>query len=153
RTINWGDDGHIQSISDNGHELSYKYNDVGERVVKRGPQGQTVYVNPYFTIRNGELGTKQIFAGSTRVASKLVKSNAEEKDRYFYHPDLLGNVNYVTDASGQLFEHHENFPFGETWVDEVSNQQRTPYLFAGKEFDEDTQLYDFGARSYDPHTS
>ncbi|UWP94031.1 RHS repeat-associated core domain-containing protein (plasmid) [Aliiroseovarius crassostreae] len=47
----------------------------------------------------------------------------------------------------------EYFPFGETWVEEHSNRQRTPYLFTGKELDEDVQLYYFGARYYDPRTS
>jgi RHS repeat-associated protein len=47
----------------------------------------------------------------------------------------------------------EYFPFGETWVEEHSNRQRTPYLFTGKELDEDTPLYYFGARYYDPRTS
>lgn len=35
----------------------------------------------------------------------------------------------------------------------ADNRQRTPYLFTGKELDEDTQLYYFGARYYDPRTS
>ncbi|MDY6930139.1 MAG: RHS repeat-associated core domain-containing protein, partial [Pseudomonadota bacterium] len=45
------------------------------------------------------------------------------------------------------------FPFGETWVEEHSNKQRTPYLFTAKELDEASQLYYFGARYYDPRTS
>ncbi|UWQ06666.1 RHS repeat-associated core domain-containing protein [Aliiroseovarius crassostreae] len=38
-------------------------------------------------------------------------------------------------------------------MEEHSNRQRTPYLFTGKELDEDVQLYYFGARYYDPRTS
>jgi len=59
----------------------------------------------------------------------------------------------VTDANGKLYEHMEYFPFGETWVDEHSNTLRTPYLFTGKEYDQETGLYYFGARYYDPRTS
>ncbi len=59
----------------------------------------------------------------------------------------------MTDIDGEVFQHVEYFPFGETWVEEHSNRQRTPYLFTGKELDEDTQLYYFGARYYDPRTS
>jgi RHS repeat-associated protein len=76
-----------------------------------------------------------------------------EKDVYYFHADHLGSSNYVTDTDGELFQHTEFFPFGETWVDESSNQQRTPYLYGGKELDEDTGLYYFGARYYDPRTS
>ncbi len=59
----------------------------------------------------------------------------------------------MTDIEGEVFQHVEYFPFGETWVEEHSNRQRTPYLFTGKKLDEDTQLYYFGARYYDPRTS
>ena len=59
----------------------------------------------------------------------------------------------MTDASGKVYEHLEYFPFGETWVEENSNTQRTPYLFTAKELDEETGLYYFGARYYDPRTS
>ena len=163
RNIVWDEENRIQSIFDNGQEKTYKYNDTGERVIKKGPQGETVYVNQYFTIRNKEIGTKHIFAGTTRVVSKLMKQDKPganpqgqtplEKDLYFYHPDHLGSSNYITDTNGSLYQHLEYFPFGETWVEEASNTQRTPYLFTGKELDPETGLYYFGARYYDPRTS
>ncbi|HET9495728.1 MAG TPA: SpvB/TcaC N-terminal domain-containing protein [Chloroflexia bacterium] len=155
RDIVWDEENRIQSIADNGHQLTYKYNHGGTRVIKRGPQGETVYVNPYFVVRNGQIGTKHVYMGKTRVVSKLMKRDmqTEEGDRYFFHPDHLGSSNYVTDATGHLYEHLEYFPFGETWVEEASNTQRTPYLYTSKEMDEETGLYDFGARYYDPRTS
>jgi len=155
RTIVWDEENRMQSVSDNGHEETYKYNADGTRVIKRGPQGETVYVNPFFTVRNKAIGTKNVYVGNTRLVSKLARQSdqTEERDRYFYHPDHLGSSNYVTDASGQVYEHLEYFPFGETWVQESSNTQRTPYLFTAKELDEETGLYDYGARYYDPRTS
>ena len=38
-------------------------------------------------------------------------------------------------------------------MEENSNTQRTPFLFTAKELDEETGLYYFGARYYDPRTS
>jgi RHS repeat-associated protein len=164
QNIVWDDEYRIRSIFENGQEMTYKYNDQGERVIKRGPQGETVYVNQYYTIRNRTVGTKHIWAGDTRLASKLVKQPRSatattdgdapiEKDLYFYHADREGNSGYVTDNRGKLYQHTEYFPFGEIWLQEKSNTQRTPYLFAGKELDEETGLYYFGARYYDPQTS
>jgi len=72
---------------------------------------------------------------------------------YFYHPDHLGTTSYVTDASGEVYQHLEYFAFGETFVDEHSNTDVIPYLFNGKELDEETGLYYYGARYYDPRTS
>ena len=163
RTITWDDENRIQNIADNGQTKDYKYDDQGQRMIKRGPQGETVYVNQFFTDRPGANGTKHVYAGTTRIASKLLRQDVPnsnpngntpfEKDLFFYHPDHIGSTNYVTDLNGKLYEHLEYFPFGEAWVEENSNQQRTPYLFSAKELDEETGLYYFGARYYDPRTS
>ncbi|GGB25045.1 SpvB/TcaC N-terminal domain-containing protein [Puia dinghuensis] len=72
---------------------------------------------------------------------------------YFYHPDHLGSTSYVTDGSGEVYQHLEYFAFGETFVDEHSNTDVIPYLFNGKELDEETGLYYYGARYYNPRTS
>ena len=80
-------------------------------------------------------------------------SPASDDLLYFYHPDHLGSTSYVTDATGEVYQHLEYFAFGETFVEEHSNTERTPYLFSGKELDEETGLYYFGARYYDPRTS
>jgi RHS repeat-associated protein len=163
RTIAWDDENRMQSLFDNGHEKTYKYDDSGQRVIKRGPQGETAYVSQFFTMRNREIGTKHVFVGTTRLVSKLVKQDKPganpggtqplEKDQYYFHADHIGSSNYVTDANGEIYQHTEYFPGGETWVDESSNKQRTPYRFSGKELDEETGLYYYGSRYYDPRTT
>ena len=79
--------------------------------------------------------------------------NVTESFRYFFHPDHLGSTSFVTDATGEVYQHLEYFAFGETFVEEHSNTHRTPYLFNGKELDDETGLYYYGARYYDPRTS
>jgi RHS repeat-associated protein len=79
--------------------------------------------------------------------------NLSEAFRYFFHPDHLGSTSYVTDASGEVFQHLEYMAFGETFVEEHSNTDRTPYLFSGKELDEETGLYYFNSRYQDPRSS
>ncbi|HEX8096170.1 RHS repeat domain-containing protein, partial [Jatrophihabitans sp.] len=159
RSIVWDEENRIQSISDNGNQQQYKYDDTGQRVIKRSPKEETDYVNQFFTVRsNGSIGTKHVFIGTTRVASKLVKDKAYEKDSFYFHTDQLSSTNYVTDSGGKLYEHLEYFPSGESWVEEKSNSQQNPgfntaYQFSGKELDEETQLYYFGARYYDPRTA
>jgi RHS repeat-associated protein len=72
---------------------------------------------------------------------------------YFYHPDHLGSTAYVTDAAGDVYEHTGYFPHGETWIDQANSSEALPYLFTGKELDQETGLYYFGARYYDPQTA
>lgn len=151
----------------NGHTMRYIYNDAGERVFKTGPQGETAYVSQFYSVRNREVGSKHIFIGTGRIATKMVKGQENaasgkgngkgnivyEKDIYYYHPDHLGSSTFISAADGELYQHLENFPFGETWVEESSSTQRTPYHFTAKELDEETGLYYFGGRYYDPRTS
>ncbi len=169
RTIIWNEENRVQEIDNNGQKTYFLYDDAGERVIKRGQHGETVYINRFYAIRNGELGTKHVFAGETRVLSKLVKtpptntSNTTgtkttstttplEKDQFFYHGDHLGSSNMITDAYGAVYQHLEYFPYGESWIEEGGSYGgNTPgYKFTGKELDPETGLYYFGARYYDP---
>jgi RHS repeat-associated protein len=61
----------------------------------------------------------------------------------------------VTDANGEVSQHVEYVPFGEVFIEELSSSAKlnTPFLFNSKELDEETGLYYYGARYYDPKTS
>jgi len=170
RTIDWDEEDRVRQIADQGRTTYFVYDDQGERVIKRGAQGETVYVNKFFIVRNRGVATKHVYAGSTRVASRMMHgrkkvtgadTTPEETDLetglpnflYIYHQDHLGSSNFVTDRKGKVYQHLAYFPFGETWVEQVNNKQRTPNLFTAKELDEEIKLYYYGARYYDPRIS
>jgi RHS repeat-associated protein len=69
---------------------------------------------------------------------------------YFYHRDHLGSTGFVTASDAELYSHVQYFPSGEPWVDQRANTERLPYLLTDKELDQETGLYYFGARYYDP---
>ncbi len=52
-----------------------------------------------------------------------------------------------------MVQHIEYVPFGEVFIEERNNTWNTPYLFNGKELDEETGLYYYGARYYNPRIS
>ncbi|MXO32550.1 RHS repeat-associated core domain-containing protein [Apibacter sp. B2912] len=52
-----------------------------------------------------------------------------------------------------MVQHVEYVPFGEVFIEERNNSWNTPYLFNGKELDEETGLYYYGARYYNPRES
>ena len=155
RDIVWDEENRIQAIFDNDKETNFKYNDAGERILKQSDEGYTAYVNQHYTERNGEQGTKHVFVGTERIASKVIVDFGPGNDEvYFFHPNHLGSTHYVTTGGGEIHEHLEYFPFGETWVEEWADKETTrPYKFTGKELDEETGLYYYGARYYDPRTS
>ena len=74
----------------------------------------------------------------------------EEKSLYYYHSDHLGSTSYVTDRDGRVSQFVAYLPFGESLYEQHSNTKDMPYLFNGKERDEETGLYYYGARYYDP---
>ena len=73
--------------------------------------------------------------------------------QFYYHPDHLGSSNYITNLDGEVSQHIEYVPFGEVFIEERNNTWNTPYLFNAKEFDEETGLYYYGARYYEPRLS
>ena len=76
--------------------------------------------------------------------------DAYEKLQFYYHPDHLGSSSYITNLDGEVVQHIEYVPFGEVFIEERNSIWNTPYLFNAKEFDEETGLYYYGARYYDP---
>ena len=81
--------------------------------------------------------------------------NAEQREkRYYYHSDHLGSAQFVTDWRGKQYEHIEYTPYGELWIEEVAaGLNKLPFRFTGKEMDEETGLYYYGARYLDPKYS
>ncbi len=200
RSIVWDEDDRITSISDNGRTTDFVYDDAGQRTIKRGPRGETVYAFPTWVVRSGTIGTSHVFVGSTRVASHVwpgrshleppgddalggmlgnwwehrsdagfahardtemnphyrvgshtpMSGRPETQFLYFYHPDHLGSTEFVTDTDGELYEHAQYFPSGETWVRQGDNADRLPWLFTSQELDAETGLYYLNARYYDP---
>ena len=75
-------------------------------------------------------------------------TNTEEI--FFYHSDHLGSTSYITDAKANITQFDAYLPYGELLVDEHSSSEEMPYKFNGKELDEETGLYYYGARYYAP---
>ncbi|GHT17505.1 hypothetical protein FACS189429_1740 [Bacteroidia bacterium] len=73
--------------------------------------------------------------------------------QYYYHSDHLGSTSLITNLDGEVVQHIEYVPFGEVFIEERNNKWNTPYLFNAKELDEETGLYYYGARYYDPRVS
>jgi len=153
RRLFWDEEDRLVKTLDSRSETVYAYDASGERVVKRGPYGEAVYVNGYYAVRNGAIESKQIFAGNTRVATKMA-NKGKDQGTYYYHGDHLASSNVVTTRTGVVHEYLDYFPYGETWVHEkATTGESMPYKFTSKELDPETGLYYFGARYYEPRVS
>ena len=151
RTVTWDAEDRVTSVADEGGTTRYKYDDEDRLAIERGPEGETAFVNRFYTVHNGTVFWKHFWAGTERIATKREMPEDEfEHMLYFLHKDLLGSTNFVTDENGLVFEYLEYFPSGETWVMEHSDIYRVPYLYSGGYYDEFRELYNFWPRWYEP---
>lgn len=73
---------------------------------------------------------------------------------YYYHSDQIGSSNVITDRSGNVIQQHEYKAYGGDRYT-LNNAAGHPeynstYLFTSQAFDDDTGLYFYGSRYYDP---
>ena len=135
----------IQSIKDNYKTFDIPYN--GE--------DNNDYVNGQgFCCDDGTPEAAQAKAMTRAASDGNFKPNDEyEKMQFYYHPDHLGSSSYITNLDGEVSQHIEYVPFGEVFIEERNNTWNTPYLFNAKDFDEETGMYYYGARYYEPRLS
>ena len=74
---------------------------------------------------------------------------------WFIHTDHLGSSTLVSDGNGSISQQIEYLPYGEVFLEKQASGSTyaTPYKFNGKELDEETGLYYYGARYMNPRLS
>lgn len=82
-----------------------------------------------------------------------IANDTTREETYYFHSDHLGSTSYITDDKGNITQYDAYLPYGELLVDEHSSSEELPYKFNGKELDEETGLYYYGARFFDPRIS
>ena len=82
-----------------------------------------------------------------------IANDTTKEETFFYHSDHLGSTSYITDDHAKITQYDAYLPYGELLVDEHSSSEDLPYKFNGKQFDEETGLYYYGARYLNPMTS
>ena len=82
-----------------------------------------------------------------------IPNDTTKEETFFYHSDHLGSTSYITDDKANITQYDAYLPYGELLVDEHSSSEEMPYKFNGKEFDEETGLYYYGARYMNPVAS
>ena len=82
-----------------------------------------------------------------------IPNDTTKEETFFYHSDHLGSTSYITDDHANITQYDAYLPYGELLVDEHSSSEEMPYKFNGKQFDEETGLYYYGARYLNPMAS
>ena len=125
-----------------------KYKELGKKV----PQAYRVYVEDTFLPCDAVIA--RIFSKEMTHTDNQCDNEEQKVKRYYYHSDHLGSAQFVTDWKGRQYEHIEYTPYGELWIEEVAaGLDKLPFRFTGKELDEETGLYYYGARYLGPKYS
>ncbi|UTC75805.1 RHS repeat-associated core domain-containing protein [Treponema sp. OMZ 792] len=171
RDYTWNERNLLIKSDDKLNTVIYRYGDDGQRALKFTQQSnsETLYFNNFYSVHqvahepNHEHGlrvSKHIFVGNSRLVTAMTHADnngdttEQTEKRYYYHADHLQSAQFITNARGEQYEHIEYTPYGELWIEETApGIDKLPFRFTGKELDEETGLYYYGARYLDPKYS
>lgn len=126
-----------------GNSVSYVYAADGKKL-------QTVHTINGTTTTTDYVGN-MIYENGT-LKRILVDGGYYENGEYcFYIQDHLGNNRVVAKQDGSVVQSSEYYPYGMAFAESTSTDAQ-PYKYNGKELDikGGLNLYDYGARHYDP---
>jgi RHS repeat-associated protein len=133
--------------------ITYTYDPAGRRIAK-AVDGTTAVKYVYDGAQciaeydgNNNLLRKYIFGPGIDEPVSMIDvehSNAT----YYYHFDALGSVVALTNSSGSTVEVYEYSVYGQVAASDANNPNR--FMFTGRESDQETGLYYYRARYYNP---
>jgi RHS repeat-associated protein len=127
---------------------TYVYDGDGDRVKKASGSSGILY---WRDVRGqvlsesdltGAMQANYIFFGNQRIARRDIITGVD----HYYFSNHLGSTNVITDATGNVTEQSDYYPYGGEII--VSGSDTNHFKFTGKERDIESGLDDFGARHY-----
>jgi RHS repeat-associated protein len=129
---------------------TYAYDSEGRRVQKQVAGGTTTQYcyNSRGQIlaeyENGSLARWYVYGPGIDEPICMIRADGTI---YYYHFDGLGSVAGMSDATGNLAERYSYDAFGEP---NRASALGNPYMFTGREYDQESGLYYYRARHYQP---
>lgn len=126
-----------------GNSVSYMYAADGRKL-------QTVHTINGATTTTDYAGN-MIYENGTLKRILVDGGYYENDEYYFYIQDHLGNNRVVSEQDGTVVQTNDYYPYGMTFAESTATDTQ-PYKYNGKELDikGGLNLYDYGARHYDP---
>jgi len=130
------------------HSASYTYDPFSRRTAKTVGGVTTKYLHDGDQVIMEYDGAGQVLRryvyGPGIDQPVCMKTTASA---YYYHYDGMGSVIALSGGSGNMLERYAYSPYGK--VNQESNLGN-PYRYTGREYDNETELYYYRARHYDP---
>jgi RHS repeat-associated protein len=152
-------DKRLTSTSGNGHSAQFVYDGLG-RCVKRTIDTTQVTVFTYDGWKpmlewdgTGTFGAWNIYGFG---ADEILQRHSTAYGDQIYHPDAMGNVQFLLDASGNGIEKYTYDVFGQPTITDWAGTVRTTsaygnrFMFTGREYLSTLGIYDYRNRAYHP---
>jgi len=129
---------------------TYKYDALGRRIEKRDTDGA---ISRY--VYDGQNMVAE-YDGSNNIVANYIQSLGIDRpismyrggEMYWYHKDALGSIYQMTDEDETVVRTYDYSAFG-TIISETGSLIN-PFTYTAREYDEDSGLYYYRARYYDP---
>ncbi len=136
-----------------------KYDGMGRRLLKENKNDKTQYVYnsldqiAEYNLKNPQY-TNYYRGNNNQIISKQDFPSGSNGQQTWFHYDALDSVVGLTKQNGQSDKNYRYDDFGKI-IPENGNftDPHNHYTYTGQEWDENTNLYEFYSRAYDPVTS
>ena len=144
----------LARVSTNNQPITaFGYGGDGSRIWKQAGTNLQVWIGNTYEEKQGKQ-LCQIFAGTRRIATydsaNSLQTGTNFTTLYYYHGDHLGSSSLLTDHAGNRVEHYEYSAFGRENFNDPAQSFAISQRFTGQVLDEETGLYLYGPRYYDP---
>lgn len=136
------------TASGGGQNSSYQYDAFGRRISKT-VDGLTTYF-----VYDGDQVIEEHDASGSLTASYIYGTGIDEvltmnrnAQTYYYFYDGLSSVTDITNVNGEVVESYSYDVYG---LPNQTSQIGNRFYFTGREFDEETGIYHYRARTYSP---
>ena len=133
-----------------GATANYRYDGLGRRIEKSVNGAVTQYVYDGLDTllefgANGALTARYAYGG---VDQPLSMERGGES--YYYHADHQRSIRLLTDSNGSVVNSYSYDSYGRRLA--VEEVVANPFTYTGREYDDESGLYHYRARYYDPQT-
>ena len=134
-------------------QIHYQYDAQGNRIVKTVGKSQRIYLGDYEVYNEGGKTSETVHVMDDKARIATIDTSTEYPKAIRYQlSNHLGSATVEVNENGFIISYEEYYAYGGTAVfgfekDSVSTKR---YRYSGKERDEETGLYYYGARYYAP---